>query len=276
MGLLKTIDVDRLWQQEQGWDSDRKSGRKFDDEEELAFWVKAAPTYSDHFNLYRDLPPLREMVNELAVPDARIMDVGCGSGNFAIPLAERCKEVMGIDFSPDMLEQLEMKKEKNHLHNIKVICEKWEDFSGPWQADYVIAINSLYRCCYMKEALEKINRYAGKGFLLGRTILKPFLSEIYKELHVNYKRNNDYMLMPLFLWDMGIDAKVDFYSYPNVRIYESWDEAESEILQNIGELSYLNYSDLLKESFMKRAVKEGGGYRYSYFKDVEVITYRKG
>jgi SAM-dependent methyltransferase len=36
-------------------------------------------------------------------PVRRILDLGCGTGNHAVPLAERGYEVVGVDRSPDML-----------------------------------------------------------------------------------------------------------------------------------------------------------------------------
>lgn len=41
MRQLKKIDLDEIWQKEQGWNAKKKSGRKFDDEVELRFWEGA-------------------------------------------------------------------------------------------------------------------------------------------------------------------------------------------------------------------------------------------
>jgi len=275
MSLLKKINVDELWKQEQGWDSDRKSGRKFDDAEELAFWEKMAPHYSDKFNLYEELPALREIIDRIAQKKSRIIDIGCGSGNFAIPMARGCEEVLGIDFSPALLNQLNIKKSQENIKNIKTICSKWEDFSQPYEADYVIAVNSLYRICYMREVLQKINRYGTKGFVIARTVLRPYLYKIYQDLNISWKRNNDYMLIPLILWDIGIPAKVNFYSYNQTKKYRSWEEVEAEMLQNIGELSYLNYSDQLKDKFLSNSVSSADGFSYTFSRVVAIITYLK-
>lgn len=62
MYLLKKINLDDAWQKEQGWNEERKSGRKFDDRKELEFWEKLAPHYSEQFNLYRDVPGLKEKI----------------------------------------------------------------------------------------------------------------------------------------------------------------------------------------------------------------------
>ena len=38
MYRLKKINLDEVWQKEQGWNAEKKSGRKYDDRIELEFW----------------------------------------------------------------------------------------------------------------------------------------------------------------------------------------------------------------------------------------------
>jgi SAM-dependent methyltransferase len=46
---------------------------------------------------------LAELVN--LVPGTRVLDVGCGTGRHAVPIAAMGAEVVGVDLSPAMLEQ---------------------------------------------------------------------------------------------------------------------------------------------------------------------------
>ena len=84
MYLLKKINLDDAWQKEQGWNEERKSGRKFDDRKELEFWEKLAPHYSEQFNLYRDVPGLKEKIFSLVGENSSVLDLGCGSGILSI------------------------------------------------------------------------------------------------------------------------------------------------------------------------------------------------
>jgi SAM-dependent methyltransferase len=68
-------------------------------------------------DVYRDVPPwdiggpqpaLLELLRTIP-PDGPILDVGCGSGDLAIALAEDGHEVLGIDFVPAAIEQARMK-----------------------------------------------------------------------------------------------------------------------------------------------------------------------
>lgn len=42
---------------------------------------------------------------------------------------------------------------------------KWEEFEEPYDADFVVSVNSLYRVRYMETALKKISEYGKQGFL---------------------------------------------------------------------------------------------------------------
>lgn len=130
-----------------------------------------------------------------------------------------------VDFSPAMLRELSISLQREGLTNVKTVHSKWEDFEEPYDADYVLSVNSLYRVCYMREALEKIARYGKKGFIIVRTLLKPYLYSLYDELSLNYRRNNDYMMMPMMFWNMGIHAEVSFTHYDKVLRYADWEAA---------------------------------------------------
>ncbi len=275
MKQLKKIDMDALWQREQGWNSQKKSGRKYDDAEELRFWEKLAPHYSEKFNLYRDVPRLGEWIHEKVGDGQRFIDVGCGSGNFTIPISSYGKEILAIDFSPAMLSVLQGELEKKQITNVKTRCSKWEDFHESYEADYVLAVNSMYRMCYMGSALKKIVAYGRKGFFIIRTLLKPMLYHLYDDLELNYRRNNDYMLMPMMLWDMGIHAEVSFWHYDRLVRYEDMKAVQKEMTADLGELSYMSYEGDLKKKFLEQAARDGDEFLWKSERIVEVISYTK-
>ena len=58
--------------------------------------------------------------------EARVLDVGCGSGRFTVALARKCKEAVGIDLSEAMISQARERAQKAAIHNIRFICEPWQ------------------------------------------------------------------------------------------------------------------------------------------------------
>jgi ubiquinone/menaquinone biosynthesis C-methylase UbiE len=67
-------------------------------------------TAAQYYERYRlAYPP--ELIAQLAAAagldeDARVLDLGCGPGTLAIPLAEHAGEVVAVDVEPEMLERL--------------------------------------------------------------------------------------------------------------------------------------------------------------------------
>jgi SAM-dependent methyltransferase len=61
----------------------------------------------DHYARFRrgyPQPALMFVVDRLQVgPDDLVVDLGCGTGQLALPLAGRVRHVLGIDPAPDML-----------------------------------------------------------------------------------------------------------------------------------------------------------------------------
>jgi SAM-dependent methyltransferase len=60
-------------------------------------------------------------------PGKRILDIGCGTGAYTIPLAEEALEVMGIDLSPAMLEKLREVARERGIGNIELREASWRD-----------------------------------------------------------------------------------------------------------------------------------------------------
>lgn len=53
-----------------------------------------------------------KLIESLVPQGAKILDVGCGTGRHAIPLAQKGYQVTGIDSSPEMLDELRTKSPK--------------------------------------------------------------------------------------------------------------------------------------------------------------------
>ena len=69
----------------------------------MEFSGAVAAAYAEHRRGYP--PPVVELlVDALGLPhDATVLDLGCGTGQLTVPLADRYSRVLGADPSPDML-----------------------------------------------------------------------------------------------------------------------------------------------------------------------------
>lgn len=113
-----------------------------DKEEAIEFWNKFAPKYDKKHTQGKKDERLTRVINILKEKqfidqDTQVLDVGCGTGNYALPLSQICKSVTALDGAAEMCRQLEKKIKAEKVSNIRVIHHLWEDID--------IKAESLYK-----------------------------------------------------------------------------------------------------------------------------------
>lgn len=72
-------------------------------------------------------------------------DVGCGSGFFTVPLAQKVEKIYGIDVQQKMLERLKLKIEKFQLKNIELLLAGKNEIPLETESvDILISVNTLH------------------------------------------------------------------------------------------------------------------------------------
>lgn len=92
--------------------------------------------------------------------DSIVLDLGCGTGAYTLPLSEICKEVHALDYSEGMLKVLKEKIEENNIDNIKILNKDWNEIDLIEEnmfRKYDFVLCSLNPGCYNPESLLKIN-----------------------------------------------------------------------------------------------------------------------
>lgn len=139
------------------------------------------------------------------------LDVGCGPGTFALHYAPLVKQVIAFDFSPKMLEILEQNAKEKGYKNITSIEANIE---GDWNEIPICDIALASRCFEvddLKSALTNLNAHAKKAVFMSFRVGKSFLSdELLKVLKREITPRPDYIYVLNVLYQMGINAKVDF------------------------------------------------------------------
>ena len=108
--MLKFTDIDfnAVWQETFGWNAAGDTdNRKFNDQAENDFWVRLAPRYTQEYNLNHDTGLIADKLAGLLGRNKTILEIGCGSGNFTLLMAQYSQQILGLDFSPAMLAVLE-------------------------------------------------------------------------------------------------------------------------------------------------------------------------
>ncbi len=130
--------------------------RRATDAAEIAFWRQNAHGYDA--DIQRDPESYAETLHTFrgyVWPGDTLLDVGAGSGRFALPLAQSVKQVTALDMSPDMLAILERRAAEKDISNIQPLRGSWEDIPVE-PHDVVLAAWSLYRQRDILASLRKL------------------------------------------------------------------------------------------------------------------------
>lgn len=275
--MLKLTDIDfnAVWQETFGWNTDDKSGRKFDDQVESDFWVKLAPHYTEEYNLNHDTPLIAQRLHQLLGNGHSILEIGCGSGNFTALMARYSKSILGLDFSPAMLTVLQQRLLAEGIGNVQTHTGKWEDFTTDAAFDYIVSVNSLYRIRDMAAALHKMNAYSRRGFVIVRTIQRPFFYRLYRDCGLDCAECLDYQLLPLLLWQQGIQADVEFLHYTKNRSFNDLETVVQEMRNDLGSEVFTSQRDKLLSALEQQAVAVSDGYTVSQPRTTVIISEKK-
>jgi SAM-dependent methyltransferase len=162
-------------------------------------------------------------------PDESVLDVGCGSGALALPLARAGHDVVGLDFSAGMLEVLRRRASQDGLRNVRTIRAGWDDdwrAAGVGGADVVIASRSM-DVRDLRAALQKLDAFAERRVC----ITLPADGLLYPQLLAHEAvgrpttRRGDQATALNVLLQMGIEPEVGSLEHASASRYESREAA---------------------------------------------------
>lgn len=157
-------------------------------------------------------PYVDDFISRMNITDNDvILDIGCGPGALSIPLAKRCKEVIAIDFSRKMLDELEAYAAREGVTNIQTYHIGWDD---DWSIlpliDIVVASRSM-EVTDVEAALSKISSHARKACYLTYKVGGSFVDmNILDFIGKKVKTKPDYWYIPLILYTQGYLPRIDY------------------------------------------------------------------
>lgn len=172
-------------------------------------------------------------------PDWSVLDVGCGPGTLAIPLASRVAKITALDFSTAMLAALQQQKGPD-CSNITEVHGSWTD---DWQNlgldphDVTIAARSL-AVDDLKAALTKLNNWATKKvFIADRVGYGPFDPDLFAAVGRPFNPGPDFQYCFNLLLQMGITPTVEYLEFDQHRTYASFADAVEGVQWMVEDLS---------------------------------------
>ena len=104
-----------------------------------------------------------------------VIDLGCGSGYFSIPLSRRVNSVFGIDFQKEMLNYLKQKIEKNKIENIELLLSKADKVPLIKNcSNIILTVNTLHEFEDRNKVILEIYRLIDNN---GRLVIIDFKKE---------------------------------------------------------------------------------------------------
>jgi ubiquinone/menaquinone biosynthesis C-methylase UbiE len=99
-----------------------------------------------------------EFVSRLEIaPGARVLDVACGTGNTAIPLARRGAQVTGVDIAPNLLAQARERAAAEHL---EITFDEGDAEQLPYPNDTFDAVVSMFGAMFAPRPEMVVSEFA--------------------------------------------------------------------------------------------------------------------
>ncbi len=91
-------------------------------------------------------------------PRHKVLEVGCGTGNYTVPVARRCAEVIALDSSPEMLQYLRDLLLQEGLLNVEARSGRLPDQLGarPGEFDGALVVGVLNYAEDLEESLRAL------------------------------------------------------------------------------------------------------------------------
>ena len=211
--------------------------RKMDLEATRVFWETKAHSYNK--GIYEEKQrksKIVDMILEKGIinEESRVLDIGAGPGNHAIPFAKLVKDVTAFDISNEMVKYLLSNAEKEGVSYIFAFNSSWEDIDieeKQMNKSYDLVFASMTPAVSNFESLQKMNE-ASKGYCY----LSGFVyrqDSIWDEIRNNIlkldkdteKQNKVYYAFNI-LWNMEIYPDVEYYQGEHIHRFATEDLVE--------------------------------------------------
>ena len=215
-----------------------------------------------------------------------IVDVGAGTGVFAIPLARNSEKVVAIEPSKGMLDILRKKAEDEGLTNIEYINRRWEDVTTSELLQYncgkydaVICSHALYYITDLHHSLRKMDSISsGSVHLLtggSHNLNSQDQSRLWARIHGKpAPEYPDYSCLYMVLREIGLHPDIEMLNAHAKKHITSMDDLYDrwkEYLEIDSEMTD-DQKDAIQEYVADRITEENGE-RYLEWKSQDALIH---
>jgi SAM-dependent methyltransferase len=202
---MNTGQLDRLWQEQM---------KAFDHASDTAaYWDGRARTFESTWRK-SDYP--EELISRMVLkPEYSVLDLACGMGTVAIPIAKRVARVTALDISPSMLEGLRRKIKSINLTNMTIVNKDWNEVNikEDIEAHDVVLVSRSLPGNQLSETLSKLNLAASQAcYITWRTERSDrYECEVAEVMGKKIRSYPDFNIIYETALSMGIAAKLDIF-----------------------------------------------------------------
>ena len=142
-----------------------------------------------------------------------VLDMACGAGTIAVPIAKKVRSVTAVDPSKEILNVVEGRCRIGGITNVKTIQGCWDD---DWDRlgigihDVAVASRSLV-ADNVKDSIAKLDRSARKAVYISMAVGSgPLDKQLFESTGRKLDTDRDYIYYYTILHEMGIMANVAF------------------------------------------------------------------
>jgi len=228
------------------------------------FWEKRSSSFAEHAGKTHYPNEFLKLMS--LDPEYTVLDMGCGGGALAIPLAGKVKKITAVDFSPKMLAIVGNICRERNITNIETILGEWDsDWAAIGIGKYDIAIAS--RSLRVEDSVpyiqKLINAARRRVFISAPEGNGPFDMKLLEFAGREAPVKTDYHKLADALKGMDISASLSFIEENQNNRWRTLDEAiESHKWMFFGATPL--EEEKMRLFFEKNLIHKNGMFQLSY------------
>jgi len=200
------------------------------------FWERRAKNYHRSTKEKVASDPLLLRLCQMVLPDTTVLDVGAGTGRFALALAPFAQHVTAVEPNAAMLQYLRQDAEAEGATNIAYVPTNWQDAPADLYADIVVCSHVLYPIWGIDTFVAKLRAATLEAcyIYMRATHFDASTSSLWRHFHGDERHAAPgYIHVLDVLFEMGIYASVEIVRMPWVMRYPTLDVATDELLEQL-------------------------------------------
>jgi len=200
------------------------------------FWERRAKNYHRSTKETVTSDPLFLKLRQVVTPRTTVLDVGAGTGRFALAIAPYAQQVTAVEPNAAMLNYLQQDATEEKLSNVSALLTSWQEAPTDLSADIVLCSHVLYPIWDVEPFIAKLRAATRKAcYIYMRAVhFDSSTSPLWKHFHGDERCPAPGYIHALdVLFEMGIYANVEIVRMPGALRYPSLDVATEELLEQL-------------------------------------------